>query len=215
MKLVLSAIALLAMVTWIIPGAWAQEADTIRVGSDRVVIVIDDGSILFRSTDEWGNADERELRVGRGERPSDLRILRRNGGESDTLSFDVQRLVERARGLNQLSRRWVEDFEFPELPLGERLEERRDLVRMETEANALARRTREARGEERQRLEAELRSRLDDLLSRRLELERSRVDRLESQASERRERLNYRMENRGEILERRMRDLLGNDDLEW
>jgi hypothetical protein len=207
----------IALAIAIAPIASAQEADTIRTDSDRVVVIIEDGNVILRRADRSGEVEEREIRIGEGERQSAVRVMRRRGGEGDTLRFDVERIVERARDMAAVFPREIfEEFEFSGHPLGERLEERREITRMEAETRDLARRARAASGPERQRLEAELRTQLDTLLSRRLEVERDRVDQLEDQASERRSRLENRMASRGEIVERRMRALLGDDDdLDW
>jgi hypothetical protein len=199
------------------PTVSAQEADTLRIDTDRVVVIIEDGNVILRRSDRSGEVEEREVRIGDGDRQSAVRVMRRRGVEGDTLRFDVERIVERARDMASVFPREIfDEIEFSGHPLGERLEERREITRMEAETRDLARRARAASGSERQRLETELRTQLDSLLSRRLDAERDRVDQLEEQASERRSRLENRMASRGEIVERRMRALLGDsDDLDW
>jgi hypothetical protein len=215
MKYVSLIVGVAAVFLWLPTISAAQDADTIRVDADRIVIVVDDGRVIMRRTDDAGTVDERELRVGRGDRPSDIRIMRRQGTEGDTLTFDIERFVQGARAFADVPRMWMEDFDFADRPLGDFMTERRETARLEADTRELARRARSAEGAERERLEAQLRARLDELLTMRLDIERERVDRLEEQADQRRERLERRMENRGEILERRFRDLMGSDEFEW
>lgn len=210
-------IALFAVATlWMSPApAVAQEADTIRIGADRVVIVIDDSSLVVRRADRAAGTDDREIRIERRDRPGTFRMMRRQGAEGDTLQVDVDRMVRRARAMAEVPLAWIEEFEAMDRPLGAMMDERREIARLETEARDLARRARSASGAERAEHEANLRTTLDELLDRRLDLERQRVDRLEADADERRERLERRQANRAEILERRFRDLMGDDDLDW
>ena len=86
-----------------------------------------------------------------------------------------------------------------------------ELMRMEQETHRLARQVRRAEGAERAELERELRERLAELLER-----QERVEALERTLDEERETLRERRRNRDEILERRLRDLLGEGDvLDW
>lgn len=197
--------------------ASAQDADTLRIDSDRVVVIVEDGNVILRRSDRTGEIDEREIRFGEGDRPSAVRVMRRRGAEGDTLRFDLERMAERMQGVPFVfPAEFFKEGEFSGFPLGERFQERREITRMEAETRDLARRARAASGAERTQLEAELRSQLDTLLVKRLEVERERVERLEDQALERRTRLENRMANRGEVIDRRIRAMLGDgDDLDW
>lgn len=94
--------------------------------------------------------------------------------------------------------------------------EQAGVVRMEQEAHRLAREARQAEGAERRRLERELREQLDALLDRKLTLREERIEHLMEEAEEQREQLRERRARRDEIIERRLRELLGEDDvLDW
>ncbi len=87
---------------------------------------------------------------------------------------------------------------------------------MEREASRLAREVRRAEGDEREQLEAELQEKLEAIFERKMELREKRVERLEESLEEARSRLEERRKAREEIIRRRLRDLLGEDDLyEW
>lgn len=201
----------------LVPGeSMAQEADTIRIGSDRVVIVISDGEVVLRHMDRADDAREREVRVERLRRPGAFRMMHRDGIDADTVEVDVERLVRRARVMAEGMKEWFDESEFRDRPLGAMLEGRGEIAELEMETRRLAREARRAEGEDRRRLEQELRTKLDELLTLRLETERERVQRLEEQAGEHRQRLERRLQSREEILERRFRELLGDDDLlDW
>lgn len=95
-------------------------------------------------------------------------------------------------------------------------DEQAGVVRMEQETHRLAREVRQAEGVERRRMERELREQLDALLDRKLELREERIERLREEAEEQREQLRERRARRDEIIERRLRELLGEDDLlDW
>lgn len=96
------------------------------------------------------------------------------------------------------------------------LKERVEVMRMEQEARRLAREARQAEGAERQRLEAELRDHLDAIFEQKMDLRRKRVERLEAELQAQREKLDARRAARQEMIERRMRELMGaSDELEW
>ncbi|WP_456427122.1 hypothetical protein [Rhodocaloribacter sp.] len=87
---------------------------------------------------------------------------------------------------------------------------------MEREASRLARKARRADDDEREKLEAELQEKLEAIFERKMELREKRVEKLKEALEEARARLEERRKAREEIIQRRLRDLLGEDDLyEW
>ncbi len=87
---------------------------------------------------------------------------------------------------------------------------------MEREASRLAREARRADDDEREKLEAELQKKLEAIFERKMELREKRVEALEESLEEARARLEERRKAREEIIRRRLRELLGEDDLyEW
>lgn len=112
---------------------------------------------------------------------------------------------------------FVERFHFMfDEPLRESWNEHREVAEMEREARDLARQIRRAEVGERPALEAELRDRLDAIFDRKLELREDTVQRLRERSDEERANLDRRREAREDIIDRRMRSLLGEDDfLDW
>ncbi len=97
-----------------------------------------------------------------------------------------------------------------------RAEEQRRLSELERESRELARRAREAEGTDRERLEADLRRKLDEVFDAKLELRRQRIERLEERLRTEREHLRAREEARADMIDRRLRTLMGEEDLlEW
>lgn len=219
----LSLMLVAAVAALTVPAASAQsdaESDTIRVDDGRIVIVVEDGAVVLRDGRRRTGEPRvrREVRVERRDNPRGLWMMHRDGSDADTVVVDVDRIarvVERA--VDRVPRdfeRWFEDLDVA--PLGDIMEERGEIMRMEAEARELARRARSAEGAERERLEDELRAHLDDLFSQKLNLERERLDRMQQRVERGQRELEERSARRGEIVERRYRELLGDRDvLEW
>lgn len=216
------AIVVCAIAALSAPEAVSQnraEADTLRFGNSPITIIIEDGAVILR--ERGGSAAprmEREFRLERRDRPAGVRMMHRDAQGSDTLVLDFERITraaERAARHPMLSfERWFEDLDAS--PLGTRMAERAEINRMEAEARELARRAGEAEGEERDRLEAELRAHLDELFAEKLAVERERLDRRRERLEHDQQAFDERRRRRGEIIERRLRDLLGDRDvLEW
>lgn len=129
---------------------------------------------------------------------------------------------------------FMKDFEFemPDLPdmapLMERFHleigdpmrasfrEHREVAEQEREAREIARRARDAAGSERAELEAELQAKVNEIFDKKMELREEVISDLQEEVQEEREELNRRRELRQEMIDRRMRTLLGEDDLlEW
>ena len=91
-----------------------------------------------------------------------------------------------------------------------------EVRRMEREVHTLAQRVRRAEAAERPALEQELQAKLDALFEQKMELRAERIERLEAELQQQRERYDARRRAQGEIVERRLRELLGEKDvLDW
>ncbi|GIV59495.1 MAG: hypothetical protein KatS3mg043_0584 [Rhodothermaceae bacterium] len=88
-----------------------------------------------------------------------------------------------------------------------------EVMRLEREARQLARELRRAEGAERKRREDELRKKLEAIFERKMQLSQERLDALQEELEEARERLEARRRARSEIIERRLKELLGERDL--
>lgn len=119
--------------------------------------------------------------------------------------------------LEELRFQFDEPFKFFSVEdRAKRVKERRRLSELERESRELARRVREAEAAERSRLEADLRQKLDEIFDTKLKLRRERIERLEDRLRTERERLRAREEARADMIDRRMRTLVGDEDLlEW
>ncbi len=224
------------------PLALAQneDADDTRIRGKQVIIEVDDeGRVLVdgrQLSDERGevmlhvapdNGDVEVYVVGPARRHRTVRSARRDGPD---------RVLFRRGSLDDHP--YVEDFDFdfdfemphiPDVapmlerfrievgdPLRESLEEHREVAELERKSRDLAREARRADGAERDALEADLRAQLDEIFARKLELRQQRVAELEQKLAEERDKLQRRRTARGEMIERRMRNLMGEDDiLDW
>jgi hypothetical protein len=95
-------------------------------------------------------------------------------------------------------------------------EQSTETIQLERESMELARRARAAEGAERAQLEQELRAKLEEAFQAKLEVREERVQRLEDQLNEQQNLLEERRRNQNEIIERRLNDLMGQEDaLDW
>lgn len=184
----------LAAALFAVPAARAQDTppDTIRVDRGAVVIIDRDGNRIFESGDF-------DFRVHMPDAPFSPLQLRQ-------LEDEARRATQVGQRLRSVWAPQIASFGFstPEL------------MEQEAETQRLARRVREAEGAERERLEAELRTALDDLFEAKMALRAERIDELEAELTERREQYEARRAEQDAIVERRLRDLLGEDDvLDW
>src|SRR5690606_11524026 len=98
----------------------------------------------------------------------------------------------------------------------DRLRENAEVAELEHEARRLAREARQADGAERERLEGELRAKLEAIFDEKMKVRRERVERLERDLREARDAVDARQRARAEKIDRRLRELLGEEDaLEW
>ncbi|RMF61767.1 MAG: hypothetical protein D6746_05070, partial [Bacteroidetes bacterium] len=88
-----------------------------------------------------------------------------------------------------------------------------EVIRMEREAERMARALRRAEGEDRKRQEEALRQKLEEIFERKMQLSEERLNELQEALKEARKQLEARRRARSEIIERRLKELLGERDL--
>ena len=186
-----------------------QVIDT--ASSDRIEIETDDGESITVFVDRDGN------RVWVGDRePRDFPALnaffpRGPDGEFRFRSDDDDPMVFLEENLQSGLRRLEH---APLAQMRNRLNP--EAMRMERRLHELARRVRQAEGEERQDLEAELDELLEEAFEVRLEAERAHAEELRERLADIETRLQERSAARSKIIERRKRQLLGERHLlDW
>lgn len=205
----------LLLLPTIVNAQGRADADTVRVEGERVVILVEDDAVVIR---EGRRAPHRELRVERRVAPDGIWMMHRDREGADTISVNVEgiaRVVERLGEMPMHFERWVEGLEEA-APIGDTWQAQREIAEMEARSRELARQVRSAEGAEQERLEQELRAHLDELFSEKLALRRERVERLAERLEREQSELETRRNRRSEIVERRYRELLGEqDELDW
>ncbi len=218
-------IALALLVVFVVPRpAAAQEeaeADTIWVEGDKTIVVMSDEGrkIIIRRADgdapsiffdsDTGNFSRFfEGKPGRWRfRSGEPRVMEFHGDLFDEVGDNVTVLSDYLDNLNHV---WVgrhgDDFR---VELGESMKERSEVMKLEMESRRLAQQARRAEGEERARLEGELEEKLLEIFERKQALQEERIDRLRGDLDELLDKHNERDQNRAEIIERRMNELLG------
>lgn len=198
--------------------------DTIKVDSDSVVIVLKDGSRIVVNGD---NVTGEGIFAFKFDTDELKRNMERFAITPDKFRFEhvpADWEVRTENLLKQIDPIIVDgpDFVFDSFDLGgpffspEFREERNEIVRLEREVRELAREARQAEGQERERLEAEIREKLETILDNKLSLRERHIEKLEERVNEERSYLQKRREARGEIINRRFRELLGEKDVfDW
>lgn len=218
----------------------AQETDTMTVRGNRIVIEVDqdgrlvidgrqldddDGYVLFAEPTDDGSV---VLRVG-PEHAAGV-FAGRLWGPRGAHGFgfwtdDGRRAGALARAIPEAGPRLrlerdlaplLEAWDGPHVFFGDRMREHAEVADQEHEARELAREARQAEGAERRRLEEELRAKLGTIFDRKMELRQERIERLEREVQEQRSAFETRARARAEIIDRRLRELLGEEDvLDW
>ena len=221
-------IALALLVVLVLPRlAAAQdetEVDTIWVDGDKTIVVMsDDGRrIIIRSSDDDGrhvffDSDDHDFSRFFDDKTGALRF---RSGMPRVMEFRGDRLdAENQYGavlseyIGNMGGLWLDrlgdDFG---VEMGVSMKERSEVMQMERESRRLAQRARRAEGEERARLEGELEEKLQEVFDRKQALHEERIDQLRGDLDEHLDKHNERSQNRKEIIERRMRQLLGKED---
>lgn len=179
-------------------GRILVNGEPMAAGEGRVVIRLDgDGEVAI-------DRDERRTRIVRSGRAQPFAWR----GDVD---FDPPRPL-RVPAIEPLVERFRMQFDG----FGELFEEHREVASLERESREMAARARRATGDERAELEGELREKLNEIFERKMEVRRERIADIEERLAEERSRLQERSEARGEIIDRRFQELLGESDpFEW
>ena len=214
-----AALAILAVFVLVQPAAAQDEteADTIFVEEGRTVVIVGDEGrqIIIRSADDEGHrfffdSDDYSrifdwdgnVRL-RGHRP---RVMEFRGNLLD----DNEHVGVLSDYLDGLGSVWVDRFgDDSQVRLAESMKGRSEVMRMEMESRRLAQQARRAEGEERTRLEAELDEKLQEIFDRKQALREEQIDKLREEMNEALDKHNEREQNRREIIERRLNQLLG------
>lgn len=91
-----------------------------------------------------------------------------------------------------------------------------EIFRLEMEAKRLAQKIKSASGREKEDLKRDLADTLASIYAKKEEARQAKIERLEAELEEERSKQNERRRNKSQIIERRMNELLGEDDaLDW
>ena len=205
------AVAFLAVFVLARPVAAQEEADTIYVSGDNTIVIMsDDGKrIIVRSADDHGDWPRVfNLRPGQWRAPR-VEFRGHAFGDDDFTVFSDHF----GNFGNVLTGGFGDDFT---VQLGESMKERTELMKMEMESQRLARRARRADSDERAQLEQELEKKLNEIFDRKQALREERVEQLREALNKALDQQNDRDQNRNEIIDRRLRELLGqHDKYDW
>lgn len=237
----LAALLITILITSVLaaPATHAQDdaADEVRLRADRVTIEVDDdGRILLDGEPVRERDGVVVLRVEPGDDDVEVEVI--GPRKRRTIVRGTPHTVHDRVALRMDGRRhpFFEDFDLdidvPDMadvaPLLERFragagdsirrsfEEHREVAGLEHESRMLARRARSAEPDERPELEAELRNQLEEIFDKKEQLRRDRIADLEDKVASEREALERRRAAREDIIDRRLRALMGEDDiLDW
>ncbi len=222
------ALAALALALCVGPAAAQDEteADTIWVDGDKTIVIMSDEGrrMIIRSADDEGarfyfhGDDFDDARFFDAEpRAFSYRWRTPRSVELYGDLFDEDHLTENVAvlqgHLENLGGVWSERLgDDIRAGIAGSMKERSELMEMEMESRRLAQRARRAEGEERTRLEDELSGKLQEIFDRKQTLREEQIDRLREELDEALDKHNDRSQNQKEIIERRMRQLLGRED---
>ena len=216
-------VALLLGGVFFVPSGSAQDApapDTVRVESDTVVIEMQDGRRILVYGEDGdtvvvGPDDVPEVHFRRFD--AVVPHLERFRDEFGDMDFDVDVFTPDVAPLMETLHHRLDAFRHEvDVDVRARMQAQAEIARMDAESRRLAREVRAAEGAEKERLRKELEQRLDEAFEKKLELRRQRIDRLREKLAEEQDQLETRKEAREEIIERRLRELLGEEDeLDW
>ncbi|MDX1547083.1 MAG: hypothetical protein R3247_08855 [Rhodothermales bacterium] len=180
---------------------------------------LDEHDIDLDDPANWGSGRRHAVRLHRGEPHGDVRIH----GESPWPRIFFERegnapfmLEDFTEGLGAMDE--VLRMRMPAVvgALRGNAQERAEIARMESESRRMARAVTEAEGAERERLERELRDHLAQIFDRKQELRERDAERLREQTTTLVEEQRRREQAREEIIDRRLRQLLGERDVyDW
>lgn len=199
------------------------EADTIYVSGDNTIVIMsDDGRrIIVRSADDldWPKVIVGDEIISHPRvfsvRPGQWRVpkVEFRGfpfGDDEDDEKDFAFFGEHFGNMGNFSiNGFGDDFT---IHLGESMKERTELMKMEMESQRLARRARRADSDERAQLEQELEEKLNEIFDRKQALQEERVEQLREALNKALDQQNDRDQSRNEIIDRRLRELLGQSD---
>lgn len=217
--------------------ASAQD-DDVEVRAKRIVIELDDDGRVVVDGETLGDGDEpiilrvdpdageievesigprRQMVMGRADGPQRNRVFYRHRDDDlhtylDDFDFDFKFEMPDIPDVAPL----LEGLRVEMGPFRESLEEHREVAELERESRELARSAREAEGDERRRLESDLRTHLNEIFDKKLQIRRNRIAELQERVAEERDQVERRRTAREEVVEKRLRTLMGEDDLlDW
>lgn len=213
----------------------SAKADTLIINDKTIVVTIDeDGHRVYIDGEEANEADSGYFffdgepghkGFGVFEGPDGKRnhvFMRHKRGVPGTKWFDNQegKVVFGLDGIEPVMDRLGDLAFFGDGPLQFQwkgsMKERVEISRMDMESRRLAHKVRDANGDERTRLEAELDELLDDIYNRKQQIRAEEIERLEKRLAELRDTQQLRRSSRNDIIERRKKELLGErDELDW
>lgn len=136
--------------------------------------------------------------------------------DSDDARENVFFLDDQLRGLRDGLAAFGKDGNGFAFGLDTSMKERAEIAQMDMESRRLAMKIREADEADRAGLERELQDLLADIFDRKMALREERIDALREQLGEAEEARQERQQNRQEIIERRLKELLGErDKYDW
>ena len=202
------------------------EADNIWVDGDKTIVIMsdegrrmiirsadDEGARFFFDSDDFDGLRFFDAEPGRfGYRWRTPKTVEFHGDiwDEDRLSENMAVLEGHLENLGGVwTRSLGDDIRFG---IAGSSKERSEVMQMEMESRRLAQRARRAEGEERTRLEDELAEKLQEIFDRKQALREEQIDRLREELDEALDKHNDRSGNRNEIIDRRMRQLLGKED---
>jgi len=181
---------------------------------DFVFVKPGDRSIDFFS----GNWPDKDIWVDEDDQRRGVVMFR--GGDGEPFRGEILRGMLRADESDDTAwhvvRPHLDDLELRHGLVSEFFVDSGELMKLENEAQNLARRARRAADEERERFKSELRAQLEEIFARKMELRQEALDKLREELMEKHEKFDSRNAVRIEIIERRLRELLGEEDAyEW
>jgi|GEM_PF-1603139 len=91
-----------------------------------------------------------------------------------------------------------------------------EIMKMEREAAQMSRRARHAEGKDRDKIQSDLKQKLGEIFEQKMEAQKTYLDRLRSSLDKGRNKLDERKKLRDKIIDRRLRQLMGDEDvLDW
>ncbi len=238
MKEMLKTMTLLGCL-WLPATAFAQKADTLRIKGESFTVEVIGGKVLFNGKEWTGDEplildDDGDVEIEVRSPRHRQRIIRRGPAgalwfdrddddeRENVFAFDTDDATESLMGrLHDRMFRLHDDAAFfpgdHEGAFGDVFRDRmmgnKEIRKMEREAEQLAREVRKAEGEARTQRETELRGKLAEIFDKKMALREEDMQHRQEALAKDRQQLDKRRQARGEIIERRLHQLLGERDV--